>query len=81
MKASRLNLAFARGWLLGGFVFLYLPIVALIIFSFNDSPVPNVWRGFTLKWYAQLAGDREIIAGLWLSLQIAQQNFRFMDQI
>ena len=71
MRASRINAGFARAWLAAGFVFLYLPIVALIVFSFNDSPVPNVWRGFTLRWYAQLAGDEEIIRGLWLSLQIA----------
>ena len=65
------NRWFARGWLTAGFVFLYLPIVALVIFSFNDSPLPNVWRGFTLKWYAALADDREIQSGLWLSLKIA----------
>ena len=61
----------ARGWLLAGFVFLYLPIAALVLFSFNDSPVPNVWRGFTLKWYAALAEDREIQSGFWLSLKVA----------
>ncbi|MBT9489606.1 MAG: ABC transporter permease subunit [Rubrivivax sp.] len=71
MKASRVNTWFARGWLSAGYLFLYLPIAALIIFSFNDSPIPNAWRGFTFKWYAQLAGDREMIAGFWLSLQIA----------
>ena len=71
MKSSAFNRWFARGWLAAGFVFLYLPIVALVIFSFNDSPIPNVWRGFTLKWYAALADDREIQAGLWLSLKIA----------
>lgn len=71
MKAAQVNRWFARGWLAAGFLFLYLPIVALVVFSFNDSPVPNVWRGFTLKWYAELADDREIIAGLWLSLKIA----------
>ena len=65
------NRWFARGWLAAGFVFLYLPIVALVLYSFNDSPVPNVWRGFTLKWYAALASDREIQSGLWLSLKIA----------
>jgi putrescine transport system permease protein len=65
------NRWFARGWLGAGFVFLYLPIVALVLFSFNDSPIPNVWRGFTLKWYASLTQDREIQAGLWLSLKIA----------
>jgi putrescine transport system permease protein len=71
MKSSAVNRWFARGWLTAGFVFLYLPIVALVVFSFNDSPIPNVWRGFTLKWYAALADDREIQAGLWLSLKIA----------
>lgn len=71
MRGVRFNTWFARGWLAAGFVFLYLPIVSLVLFSFNDSPVPNAWRGFTLKWYQQLAGDREIIAGLWLSLRIA----------
>ena len=65
------NKWFARGWLSAGYLFLYLPIVALVIFSFNDSPIPNVWRGFTLKWYAQLASDEEMLAGLWLSLKIA----------
>ena len=62
---------FARAWLTLGFGFLYVPIVALVVFSFNDSPVPNVWRGFTLKWYEALASDRELLAGLWLSLKIA----------
>jgi putrescine transport system permease protein len=69
--SATFNRWFARGWLSAGYVFLYLPIVALVIFSFNDSPIPNVWRGFTLKWYAALADDREIQAGLWLSLKIA----------
>ena len=65
------NRWFGRGWLSLGFVFLYLPIVALVLYSFNDSPVPNVWRGFTLKWYAALGSDTEMLAGLWLSLKIA----------
>jgi putrescine transport system permease protein len=71
MKTSAFNTWFGRGWLSAGYFFLYLPIAALVIFSFNDSPIPNVWRGFTLKWYAALAGDDELIAGLWLSLKIA----------
>jgi len=71
MNAAPLYRWFGRGWLIAGFVFLYLPIVALVIYSFNDSPVPNNWRGFTLKWYQQLATDTEIVAGLWLSLKIA----------
>ena len=42
-----------------------------MLYSFNDSPIPNVWRGFTLKWYAALANDSEMLSGLWLSLKIA----------
>jgi putrescine transport system permease protein len=62
---------FGKAWLLGGYAFLYLPIVALIVFSFNDSQLPNVWRGFSLRWYAALAEDREILQGFWVSLKIA----------
>ena len=71
MNTAALNRLFARGWLSLGYAFLYLPIVALVVFSFNDSPLPNVWRGFTLRWYAALAQDAELLAGLWLSLKIA----------
>jgi putrescine transport system permease protein len=62
---------FGRGWLALGYAFLYLPIVALVLYSFNDSPVPNVWRGFTLRWYTALVNDGEMLGGLWLSLKIA----------
>lgn len=65
------NRGFSKAWLLGGFVFLYLPIVALVVYSFNDSPLANVWRGFTLKWYAALAKDTEMLSGLWLSMKVA----------
>ena len=71
MTSAAFNRWFGRGWLLAGFAFLYLPILALVIYSFNDSPIPNVWRGFTLKWYAGLVEDREILGGLWLSLRVA----------
>jgi putrescine transport system permease protein len=71
MKAADVYRWFGHGWLSLGFLFLYVPIVALVVYSFNDSPIPNVWRGFTLKWYAALGGDEELIAGLWLSLKIA----------
>jgi putrescine transport system permease protein len=69
--SATFNRWFGRGWLAVGFLFLYFPILALVVFSFNDSPVPNVWRGFTLRWYAALAQDGELLAGLWLSLKIA----------
>ena len=60
-----------RLWLGAGYAFLYVPIVALVVYSFNDSAVANVWHGFTLRWYGALGSDREMLAGLWLSLKIA----------
>lgn len=60
-----------RTWLGLGFVFLYLPILALILYSFNDSKIPAVWGGFTFKWYGALMEDREVLSGLRLSLEIA----------
>jgi putrescine transport system permease protein len=69
--AARFNRWFGFGWLSLGYVFLYVPILALVIYSFNDSPIPNVWRGFTLRWYAGLVRDTEMQAGLWLSMKIA----------
>ncbi len=62
---------FGRAWLSLGYLFLYLPIGALVLYSFNDSPLPNVWRGFTLEWYRRLASDGEMLGGFWLSLKIA----------
>jgi len=69
--SPRFAAGFGRGWLFGGYVFLYLPILTLVIYSFNKSPLPTVWGGFTLDWYAKLAGDQEMLGGLWLSLKIA----------
>jgi putrescine transport system permease protein len=71
MKSSKTGIWFGRGWLTLGYAFLFLPILALVIYSFNDSAIPNQWQGFTLKWYAQLMRDEEMLGGLWLSLQIA----------
>ena len=62
---------FGWGWLLAVFAFLYLPIITLVVYSFNNSALPTVWGGFTLNWYVKLASDQEILGGLWLSLKIA----------
>jgi putrescine transport system permease protein len=71
VKPSRFNLWFGRAWLAAGYFFLFVPIVSLIVYSFNDSPVPNVWRGFSLRWYEALLQDEDLLAALWLSLKIA----------
>ncbi|MBU6258332.1 MAG: ABC transporter permease subunit [Burkholderiales bacterium] len=71
MRAAQFNRWFGRAWLTAGYCFLFLPIVALVVYSFNDSPLPNVWRGFTFKWYAAVARDDELVSAFLLSLRIA----------
>jgi len=61
----------SRFWIGSVFLFLYLPIFTLIVLSFNASPMVTTWGGWSLKWYAALANDTEIISGFKLSLQIA----------
>lgn len=53
------------------FLFLYAPIIVLIIFSFNNSKSRSHWDGFTLKWYIQLFKDRQIMKSLYYTLAIA----------
>src|SRR5690554_888369 len=53
------------------FLFLYAPIIVLIVFSFNDSKSRGVWNGFTLRWYFELFKDREILRALYYTLFIA----------
>ncbi|MCC5992807.1 MAG: ABC transporter permease subunit [Rhodobacteraceae bacterium] len=65
-----------RGWFLPmavvlGFVFLYAPIVSLVVFSFNESRLVTVWGGFSTRWYGELLRDRQILGSAWISLQVA----------
>lgn len=62
---------FGRGWLSATYLFLYVPIFVLIVFSFNSSRQSLEWSGFSMQWYAALMTDSEIIAGFVLSLKIA----------
>lgn len=54
-----------------GFVFLYAPILSLVIFSFNESKLVTVWGGFSTKWYAELFRDPQILQAAWVSAKIA----------
>jgi putrescine transport system permease protein len=62
---------FGRSWLMLGYLFLYIPIIVLVVFSFNSSRQAMVWSGFSLQWYRELASDTEILGGFLLSLKIA----------
>ena len=61
----------SRFWMGAVFLFLYLPIVTLVVLSFNDSPMVTSWGGWSMRWYAALMKDAEIISGFRLSLEIA----------
>jgi putrescine transport system permease protein len=54
-----------------GFAFLYIPIVSLVVFSFNESRLVTVWGGFSTKWYGALAANQQILNAAWLSLKVA----------
>ena len=54
-----------------GLVFLYLPIVILMIYSFNASRLVTVWGGWSLRWYAELFNDRAMLDAAWMSLRVA----------
>jgi putrescine transport system permease protein len=54
-----------------GFAFLYVPIISLVVFSFNESRLVTVWGGFSTKWYVALLANKQIIGAALLSLKIA----------
>ena len=54
-----------------GFAFLYVPILSMILFSFNKSRLATVWGGFSTQWYGKLFTNRQIIDAAILSLEIA----------
>jgi putrescine transport system permease protein len=65
-KTSPFNLAV----LCAGIAFLYLPIVILVIYSFNASRLVAVWGGWSTRWYAELAGDVPLLESAFISLRI-----------
>jgi putrescine transport system permease protein len=54
-----------------GYALLYIPIVSVVIYSFNDSRLVTLWGGFSLRWYSSLLSDDELLGAAWLSFRIA----------
>jgi putrescine transport system permease protein len=54
-----------------GFAFFYIPILSMMVYSFNSSRLATVWGGFSTKWYVTLFSNRQVGAALVLSVQIA----------
>lgn len=65
------NNLFQRFSLLLTMLFLYAPIAVLITFSFNGSKSRTVWTGFSLKWYADLFGDKRILSALATTVEVS----------
>lgn len=57
--------------LIMGFMFLYVPILSLIVYSFNESKLVTVWSGFSTKWYFELFKDQQMIDAAKVSLKLA----------
>lgn len=53
------------------FAFLYIPIAVLIALSFNESGLATVWSGFSIKWYAALLANADILSAAWNTLIVA----------
>ncbi|MDW4548214.1 ABC transporter permease subunit [Defluviimonas sp. D31] len=54
-----------------GFAFLYLPMIILVTFSFNESKLVTVWAGFSTKWYGELFRDQAFLSAAWVTLKVA----------
>src|SRR5262249_58369316 len=66
-KASWFNI----GAVALGLAFLYLPIVILVIYSFNASRLVTVWAGWSTRWYAELLNDKAMLQSAWVTLRVA----------
>jgi putrescine transport system permease protein len=60
-----------------GYAFLYVPILLLIIYSFNESRLVTVWSGWSVKWYGELLHNQQMLSAAWLSLRIAAMTASF----
>jgi len=60
-----------KAWMAVVFLFLYLPLIFMVVFSFNSTRQDAHFTGFSLRWYQALTEDTKIVEGFWLSVQIA----------
>ena len=60
-----------------GFAFLYLPMLILITYSFNESRLVTVWAGFSTKWYGVLLHDKAFLSAAWITLKVAVMSSTF----
>jgi spermidine/putrescine transport system permease protein len=68
-KRSMDRLLAGNAWLV--FAFLYLPILVLIVYSFNDSQRVGIWGGFSTRWYGAMFSNVRVMDALWTSIVVA----------
>lgn len=71
MNLSKAGRFLLNGYAVLAYAFLYLPIIILIVFSFNTSKANITWQGFTLDWYGKLLRDQSLLAAVKNSLVVA----------
>jgi len=60
-----------------GYAFLYIPLISVVVYSFNDSKLATVWGGFSTRWYGELFRNDQILDAAFLSLRIAATTATF----
>lgn len=68
---SFLEKHFGKFWMAAVYLFLYMPLLFMVVFSFNSTRQDARFTGFSLRWYEALTRDTKIVDGFWLSLQVA----------
>ena len=71
MSQATNNKIFSNLWMIAVYLFLYLPIFTLVVYSFNDSKLISTWTHASLRWYEALIKDDDLISAVLLSLKIA----------
>ncbi|MEO1564483.1 MAG: putrescine ABC transporter permease PotI, partial [Pseudomonadota bacterium] len=54
-----------------GFAFLYIPMIILVVYSFNESKLVTVWAGFSTKWYAEVIRNEAFLDAAWVTVRVA----------
>lgn len=65
---------FIASALVFGYAFLYIPLILVVVYSFNDSRIATVWGGFSTRWYGELLRNEQILGAAFLSLRVAMTS-------
>ncbi len=72
-----MKFSWSKFFLFLGYTFLYIPLLCIVIYSFNESRYLNTWGGFSVKWYKELISNKIILHATWTSLKVATISATF----